>query len=92
MNARSEHIPFSGDLGPLFINPRRAIEDVSVRVSGWAKLGKTAAFLKQKDIRNGIEECDCKLAACTNNFMVSQPYSVNGSSFMTLSPRLRCLW
>jgi hypothetical protein len=56
--------PFADNLGPLFINPRRAIEGTLVRVSGWAKLGDGAAFLKQNEIQNGIEECHRELSTC----------------------------
>ena len=76
---RGRHISLTNNLGPLFINPRRVVERILVRVSGWAGLGNTAAFLKQRDIRNGIEECRRELAACADRFMVSRPYDMKGS-------------
>lgn len=68
-------MPFANNLGPLFINSCRTVESVLVRVSGWARLNNAAAFLKQNEIQNGIEDCHRELAACTDRFKVSWPYA-----------------
>jgi len=58
----------------LFMSPRRAIERILERVSGWAKLSNTTALLKQNAIHLGIEECYRDLTTCTSKFMVRLPY------------------
>ncbi|KAH9967848.1 hypothetical protein BC827DRAFT_1263627 [Russula dissimulans] len=55
----------------LFMSPRRAIERILERVSGWAKLSNTASMLKQNAIHHGIEECYRDLTTCTAKFMVA---------------------
>jgi len=70
---RWAYLPFSHNLGPLFINPRRYIEDILARISGWAKLSDGAAFLKQNQILVGIEQCYRDLTACTGRFTVRRP-------------------
>lgn len=59
----------------LLINPCRTIERILGRVSGWARLSEAAAFLKQNDVQNGIEDCHRELAACTDRFMVCWAYA-----------------
>lgn len=54
------------------MKPHRAIEHILRRVSGWAKLGARAAFVKQNEIQSGIEECHRQLTACTDRFTVRQ--------------------
>ncbi|KAI0003230.1 hypothetical protein BJV74DRAFT_881692 [Russula compacta] len=49
----------------------RAIEHILRRVSGWAKLGARAAFVKQNEIQSGIEECHRQLTACTDRFTIA---------------------
>jgi hypothetical protein len=75
--------PFDHNLGPLLINPRRVIKGILERVSGWEGLDEAAAFLKQNEIQNGIEESHRELTTCTSRFMVRQPYatSMGHSSF-----------
>ena len=75
MKSRGGYIPFADSLGSLFIHTRRAVEKIRAQVSGWARLGNMAAFMKQNEIENGIEECRRELAACTNRFMVRQAYA-----------------
>jgi hypothetical protein len=75
MELRGGHVPFVDNLGLLLINPRRAVERILVRVLGWAGLSDAAAFMKQNEIQNGIEECHRELATCTDRFMVSQTYT-----------------
>lgn len=67
--------PSADDLGPLFINPRSAIEDILERVLGWSRLDKTTAFVRQNEIRDGIEECRRELTTCTDRFSVREPYA-----------------
>lgn len=59
----------------LLMNPCRTIERILGRVSGWARLSEAAAFLKQNDVQNGIEDCHRELAACTDRFMVCWAYA-----------------
>lgn len=54
---------------------RRAVGKIRAQVSGWARLSNMAAFMKQNEIENGIEECRRELEACTNRFMVRQAYA-----------------
>ena len=61
-------------LDTLLMGPRRAIERILERVSGWAKLSNTTAYLKQNVILDGIEECYRDLTTCTTKFMVCLPY------------------
>lgn len=68
-------MPFADNLRPLLINSCRAVESVLVRVANWEKLSSAAAFLKQNEIQNGIEDCHRELAVCTERFMVSWPYA-----------------
>jgi hypothetical protein len=67
----------------------RVVERILKRVSGWARLSDTAAFLKQNEIRTGIEECHRELTVCSDTFMVRQPYltRVGNSNAFT-----RCHW
>jgi len=62
--------PFGDNLGQLFINPCRTIEGILVRVSGWARLSNTTAFLRQNEIQIGIEECYREVSMSTDRFMV----------------------
>jgi hypothetical protein len=73
MKSRGGHI--SHNLVPLFIIPRRSIEGILVRISGWARLSDRAAFLRQIQIQIGIEQCYRELTACTDRFMVRRPCS-----------------
>jgi hypothetical protein len=52
----------------------RDIERILKRVSGWALLKDTAAFVKQTEIQAGIEECHRELTMCSEKFTVRQPY------------------
>jgi len=84
---RWTYLPFSENLGPLFINPRRAVEGILVRISGWARLHNRAAFLKQNEIQTGIDQSYRDLTACTERFMVRRPYSTRkGRSSNFFSP------
>jgi hypothetical protein len=84
---RWTYLTFSHNLGPLFIIPRRSIEGILVRISGWARLSDRAAFLRQNQIQIGIEQCYSDLTACKDNFMVRQPYSMRkGHSSIFISP------
>ncbi|KAF8496699.1 hypothetical protein F5888DRAFT_1832576 [Russula emetica] len=65
------YLHFSDNLGPLFINSRRAVEGILLRISGWERLGNWAAFLRQNQIQIGIEQCYQDLTACTDRFMVA---------------------
>jgi len=77
---------FGDYLAQLFINPRRAIEVILVRVSGWARLSDTAAFLKQNEIQIGIEECHREVTMCTERFMVHPAlHGVKGTSHFFFS-------
>jgi hypothetical protein len=51
-----------------------AVERILKRVSGWAALGDTAAFMRQAEIRAGIEECHRELTTCSDKFTVRHPY------------------
>lgn len=75
MQSRGGCMSLADNLGLSFINSCRAVESVLVRVSGWARLNKMAAFLRQNEIQNGIEDCHRELEACYNRFMVSWPYA-----------------
>jgi hypothetical protein len=84
---RWTYLPFSDNLGPLFINPRRAIEGILGRISGWARLSEKAAFLRQNQIQIGIEQCYRDLTACTDRFTVRWPCSTRkGHSSIFISP------
>ena len=80
MKSRGGCIPFADNVAPFFISSCRAIERILVRVQGWAKLGIAAAFMRQNEILNGIDECHRDLAACTDRFMVSRPKTRVGHS------------
>ena len=72
---RWTYLPFPDSLALLLINPRRSIERILDRISGWKRLSNRAAFLRQNHIQIGIEQCFRELTACTVRFMVRRPYS-----------------
>jgi hypothetical protein len=84
---RWTYLPFFENLGLLFINPRRALEGILVRISGWARLSNRAAFLRQNEIQIGIEQCYRDFTACTDRFTVRWLFSMrkgHNSSFFFL--------
>jgi len=50
-----------------------AVEHILKRVSTWAALSDTTAFMRQNEIRAGIEECDRELTTCSDKFTVRPP-------------------
>ena len=84
---RWTYLLFSDNLGPSLIHPRRAVERILGRISGWESLSTRAAFLRQNHIQIGIEQCYRDLTACTVRFMVRRPHSTqNNYSSISFSP------
>lgn len=69
---RLSHLLLSRTRRPM--SHHSAVEYILKRVSTWAGLSDTAAFIRQNEIRAGIDECHRELTTCSDKFTVRHSY------------------